>query len=309
MIHLNELRTIYVVLDPFLTTPTQIRGALGIAPSAELLIERYSDSGATYVVLDPTNISVFKQLYRAAKAKQKLKLRITSQDGDKEEKMIPKPVTVEDEPEPSQPLSGTSDLIKLDEPAGTPSAPAPTNGQPGQSDSASAADLLDKSLAMAAREHKIIKDKIDTLETSLAQMRLNADDRHYANATIEAYNTMLDVNRKAGLLPAATSDADIAQAFTMQQKFTVCCNSCDRAIPDEHYHCATCDDGDFDLCQDCIDKGITCYGTDHWLIKRTIVNGALVSSTTERIASKPTAMTWPAKEPSKLSVCNCCLQG
>lgn len=69
--------------------------------------------------------------------------------------------------------------------------------------------------------------------------------------------------------------------------FAVCCNSCEMTIPDVHYHCSTCDDGDFDLCQSCIDQGITCHGKDHWLIKRMTVNGQLVQSTTETIAPKP----------------------
>ncbi|KAI0144043.1 hypothetical protein F4776DRAFT_454627 [Hypoxylon sp. NC0597] len=65
-----------------------------------------------------------------------------------------------------------------------------------------------------------------------------------------------------------------------KRPFTVCCNSCDRAVPDAHFHCSTCDDGDFDLCQDCVNQGITCYGEGHWLIKRTIKDGQINYSTT-----------------------------
>ena len=43
----------------------------------EAVIERYSDSAASYVILDASNMAVYKQLYRAAKAKSKLKLRVT----------------------------------------------------------------------------------------------------------------------------------------------------------------------------------------------------------------------------------------
>lgn len=69
--------------------------------------------------------------------------------------------------------------------------------------------------------------------------------------------------------------------------FAICCNSCEKTIPDVHYHCSTCDDGDFDLCQSCVEQGITCHGGDHWLIKRTTVEGRLVQSVTETIAPKP----------------------
>ncbi len=69
--------------------------------------------------------------------------------------------------------------------------------------------------------------------------------------------------------------------------FAVCCNSCTRSAPGAHYHCSTCDDGDFDLCQSCIDQGITCYSDDHWLIKRTVVDGHIIKSSTEKISPKP----------------------
>ncbi|KAI2638989.1 hypothetical protein GGS26DRAFT_369387 [Hypomontagnella submonticulosa] len=69
------------------------------------------------------------------------------------------------------------------------------------------------------------------------------------------------------------------QAFP-KRPFTVCCNSCDRPVPDSHFHCSTCDGGDFDLCQDCVNQGITCYGEGHWLIKRTIKDGQVNYSTT-----------------------------
>lgn len=84
--------------------------------------------------------------------------------------------------------------------------------------------------------------------------------------------------------------------------FAVCCNSCDATIPDAHYHCQTCDDGDFDLCSGCVEKGITCYGQDHWLIKRNICGGQIITSTTEKITPKPKPKPEPIvkKEPSQV---------
>ncbi|KAI1389745.1 uncharacterized protein F4822DRAFT_399540 [Hypoxylon trugodes] len=79
-------------------------------------------------------------------------------------------------------------------------------------------------------------------------------------------------------------EADMAEALAVpscpKRPFTVCCNSCDRAVPDAHFHCSICDDGDFDLCQECVNQGITCYGDGHWLIKRTIKDGEINYSTT-----------------------------
>jgi next to BRCA1 gene 1 protein len=68
--------------------------------------------------------------------------------------------------------------------------------------------------------------------------------------------------------------------------FCIDCNNCGKSIPGEHYHCGICDDGDFDLCATCIATDVTCDGDGHWLIKRRIQNGLLVSSVTETIAPK-----------------------
>ena len=78
--------------------------------------------------------------------------------------------------------------------------------------------------------------------------------------------------------------------------FRVCCNSCERTIPDSHYHCNKCDDDDFDLCMSCVQSGITCHGADHWMIKRFKRNGIFVTSTTEKLPPKA-----KAKQPKKES--------
>lgn len=68
--------------------------------------------------------------------------------------------------------------------------------------------------------------------------------------------------------------------------FTICCNNCDKPIPDGHWHCSICERGDFDLCQDCVEKGCLCDNEDHWLIKRFVKGGKVINSTTETIAPK-----------------------
>lgn len=97
--------------------------------------------------------------------------------------------------------------------------------------------------------------------------------------------------------------------------FSVYCNNCSSAIPDEHYHCSTCDDGDFDLCQYCVDNGVLCGGDDHWMIKRFVKNGKVINSTTETIAPKPaaseskTTLVQPEEEEENTRTCNSCIQG
>jgi next to BRCA1 gene 1 protein len=100
--------------------------------------------------------------------------------------------------------------------------------------------------------------------------------------------------------------------------FSVYCNHCNDAIPDEHYHCSTCDDGDFDLCQACVDDGVLCGGDGHWMIKRFVKNGKVINSTTETIAPKPKvpsfseSKTTLVPEETKIiatRTCNSCIQG
>lgn len=45
-----------------------------------VILERYSDSAGSYMRLDPDNFAVYKQLYRAAKAKSKLRIKATTVD-------------------------------------------------------------------------------------------------------------------------------------------------------------------------------------------------------------------------------------
>jgi ankyrin repeat protein len=46
------------------------------------------------------------------------------------------------------------------------------------------------------------------------------------------------------------------------------CDNCDEKNLSEYYHCSICNSGDFDLCQACIDSGVTCVGKDHQMSKR-----------------------------------------
>jgi hypothetical protein len=56
------------------------------------------------------------------------------------------------------------------------------------------------------------------------------------------------------------------------------CSVCLAVIPDSdfHHHCATCDYGDFDACQDCIGRGAFCSDRSHLLIKRRVKDSVLV---------------------------------
>jgi next to BRCA1 gene 1 protein len=55
----------------------KLRSLLAIPATSDAIFERYSDSEGTYIILDPNNASAYKQLYRAAKAKLKLRMKVT----------------------------------------------------------------------------------------------------------------------------------------------------------------------------------------------------------------------------------------
>lgn len=53
---------------------------LGVPANVNVIFERYSDSAGNYIRLDEANPAVYKQLYRAAKAKSKLRIKATVVD-------------------------------------------------------------------------------------------------------------------------------------------------------------------------------------------------------------------------------------
>ena len=293
-------------------------------------------------------MSVYKQLYRAAKAKQKLKLRVTTstREAEAEPKMTPKPVTIEDVPETSEPAEAKP-VEKTQKPVIVPSTTAirvqaverPRPTPPAPEWHFTPESQLHAQLSNMARNHEELEKNIAQIEAEVAQMSLRASalprvppisplraDRVRDKMPSPPQTERFSAAWNSGSLPApfmvaapavALATPEVVKVTITPQKpseekaaaaevpapapratFAVCCNSCDRNIPDSHYHCSTCDDGDFDLCQGCVDMGITCYGADHWLIKRFTKNGAIINSTTERIAPKPKAAAKPEPVPA-----------
>ncbi len=63
------------------------------------------------------------------------------------------------------------------------------------------------------------------------------------------------------------------------QSRTCCyCDICISSIPDAdiHYHCKICNDGNFDICQECIASGYLCLDHSHKLVKRMVKESAFV---------------------------------
>ncbi|KAM3467745.1 hypothetical protein MY5147_008628, partial [Beauveria neobassiana] len=237
-----------------------IRTFLHIPADRKSMIERYSDSAASFVLLESSNMPVYKQLYRAAKAKSKLKLRVTLiQDPPKP---APKPVSIEHITEPA--------ITTQTEPQQSPSQsrislPLRSSG-PSMTKKYDPM-LLAKAASMVAEREELRKDFESRLSCLMSRQSLNP--------------TPQDTSVPPEEISVAPQDQSTTAVYA------VCCNICNKSIPDAHYHCSTCDDGDFDLCQSCIDQGLTCKSDNHWLIKRSIVDGSIVKSSTEKISPKP----------------------
>lgn len=165
-----------------------------------------------------------------------------------------------------------------------------------------------------------------TADTTKEAAKAVVDDEPLVPAFFPArehlYNELVDMAKER---PTLLRSAD--QEFPVPgTTFTICCNNCDAAIPDAHWHCSICDDGDFDLCAECVEKGVLCDTADHWLIKRFVQGGKVINSTTETMAPTkaakdesekevPGAFTSENKESElqepleETRTCNSCVQG
>lgn len=261
---------------------------------------------------------------------------------------MPKPATVEDEAEASTAIDtiteSTSQSIKeeaetvteaLTPPAAPAPAPAhneiklPLRGPPFAK--TYSADLL-RDAAKYVSERPEVQREFEARLGSLVE-RNSCLAKHMA-AQLDKSRAVPDCQQRGGeLICTETVSNASTLASSCPASFAVCCNSCEKTVSAAHYHCSTCDDGDFDLCQCCVDQGITCYSNDHWLIKRIMVDGQLVNSSTETIAPKPRKKTESNKEVippvtsstipkisleptgsrwtcfSNMRTCNCCVQG
>lgn len=277
------------------------------------------------MVLDPNNPSVYKQLGRAAKAKLKLRLKVTVKD---KEPVTPKPATVEDEePAPVSPVAdeeATTSTSIIEEPASETSTLAPSTTTytekpfyPG-----SVADIqrgFEELLINPSRSSFIAPP-------SCPAFNHNMPNSFYAHREVPRMNdcssTEIPVTR--GTTARDKWFAELAHLSNERQcarnnasptvsVFTVFCNKCSAKVSEEHYHCSTCDDGDFDLCQSCVDDGALCNGEDHWMIKRFVKNGSVINSTTETIAPKAkqvpkAAISDDLEVPVGTRTCNSCIQ-
>ncbi|KAI1350891.1 hypothetical protein F5Y01DRAFT_305061 [Xylaria sp. FL0043] len=359
----------------------KIRGLLNIPSDTSSVVERYSDSATSYVTLNPANVAVYKQLYRAAKAKQKLKLRVTTTPPQPVQATAgPKPVTVEDEPEEEpkkeEKAEESEQAAEVETQQESGKEVETEAAEPSTSDASGVVETVVAPKQWRARGNPKIhlrrnRDGVEVIDflapstatepvtthnspegstsaaigkgdstVSLAHLMRDIETRAIAMEEIFA-RSMAKMDELQKNLPKfprfpIREDNEVkqteapAQQECIKRPFTVCCNSCDRAVPEAHFHCSICDEGDFDLCQDCVNRGITCHGEGHWLIKRTVVDGDIKCSSTHIVpksirstpfkpAAKPTSSTLPPQSRTGLTssewtphfsarTCNCCVQ-
>ncbi|KAL9597604.1 MAG: hypothetical protein Q9219_005043 [cf. Caloplaca sp. 3 TL-2023] len=289
------------------TLPDKLRSLLAIPPNQNVVFERFSDSAGSYIALDSSNPAVYKQLFRAAKAKLKLRIRATITDAlpTKEESESPPAHTsapgFQPEHNPRMPsletVASNQDLLSgLSIPTPDPNISLqPPSCDPGQ-------HLHRSNLRPKLPYDPCLSPTVPNKPTGFPSLEARTSEP----LLLEQKN-MKRLRAQFG-----EAEAPVPQSFTAREdlipelasslfngsknllnlaggSYTICCNRCDANISKAHWHCSTCNDGDYDLCADCINKGILCENEGHWLIKRTIQNGELINSTTETIAPKMVA--------------------
>lgn len=220
---------------------------LGVPADVNVILERYSDSAGCYIHLDSDNQGVYKQLYRAGKAKSKLRIKASTLDS-------PVPALTDNSAEPvSQNTPRHSYLetvLSSPIPAGsTETLPATTISSP--------APIAPTAAFTGSQPTEVFGKK----EVA------NTNEPHYRNFEMENDTLRFPVishNSPSGM-------------------FCIDCNNCGRSIANEHFHCGICENGDYDLCPACVANGALCRGEGHWLIKRSVESGIVTNSTTETI--------------------------
>ncbi|KIV82004.1 hypothetical protein PV11_04145 [Exophiala sideris] len=265
--------------------PQKLRFLLAIPPENEVKFDRFSDSAGAYITLDSNNPGVYKQLYRAAKAKLKLRLRAT----------VERPVKVE------QDEKKMADENKLAGNAATKDMSEASHAEPRHS-------FLETVLSQPAVPS--FKSFQKTCSYSPTCSIPGAFD---LEAGADSMRPPRFCHTDLFSLPTLPSFTDFPSTA-----YTIDCNHCGTSVPDEHYHCGICENGDFDLCKACVDAGVTCDGDEHWLLKRIIRNGVVIPSETTTLPAKkatqneksateePTTPTSPENDDSERT-CNSCI--
>jgi next-to-BRCA1 protein 1 len=281
----------------------------------QVVFERYSDSSASYVILESDKPQVYKTLFRAAKAKLKLRLRATIPGEQLEAPTFAPTATPEAIP------SYVPSLHRMSADTLRPQTVAPVSPVIARSPAGNASTTKFEPISPVSPPKPVdaegeapVPRPFSTRQSKAALCAEKEEHQltgpgFFDNLAGHAYNADLAFRPK----PSTCTS------------WVVYCNNCNHPMEDEHFHCGVCDGGDYDLCPACVDTGIHCPGSGHWMVKRFVKNGCVVNSTTQRIPPKVKAEETPeeshevpgAYTDEKQSVvsdeeptrtCNCCVK-
>lgn len=220
---------------------------LGVPADVNVILERYSDSAGCYIHLDSDNQGVYKQLYRAGKAKSKLRIKASTLDSS-----VPAPTDTSAEPLNETPPrhSYLETVLSSPIPVGSTETLPVTTSSSSTPIAPTAAFGGSQPTGVCGR-----KELANTNEPQYRNFEMENDALRFP---------VISHNSPSGM-------------------FCIDCNNCGRSIANEHFHCGICENGDYDLCPACVANGALCRGEGHWLIKRSVENGIVTNSTTETI--------------------------
>lgn len=275
------------------------------------MFERYSDSSASYVTLDSEKPQVYKTLFRAAKAKLKLRLRATIPGEQPEVPAFAPTRSLEATP------SDVPSLHRVSADTLRPHTVAPVSPVIARSPETSPSVAKFEPISPVSPPKPVDAEGEAPLPRSFTARQ--GKNTHFLHSTSTKRPLAFFNN-----LTNASYNADLAfrpKPSNTCTSWVVYCNNCNHPMEDEHFHCGVCDGGDYDLCPACVDTGIHCPGFGHWMVKRFVKNGCVVNSTTQRMPPKTKAedtQDMPgAYTDEKQSVvcddeltrtCNCCVK-
>ncbi|KAF2436598.1 hypothetical protein EJ08DRAFT_153147 [Tothia fuscella] len=248
--------------------PGKLRSLLEVPHNQTVVFERYSDSAAAYVTLDPANVQVYKTLFRAAKAKGKLRLRAVVTP-DLSSNILPSLNNLGMSKMAF--ASSFPEFVRFGSEVTLNSTASANTATP-----TAQSGLSTESLVTPASAESAAVEETTPPRSCSAATRLTRESYFNELASIARQREMAFRLKQ----PQATPAPAVCSSWS------VFCNNCDNAMDNAHYHCNVCDDGDYDLCESCVNKGVHCPGDNHWLIKRFVKNGHVINSTTETLVPK-----------------------
>ncbi|KAL0261897.1 hypothetical protein SLS55_003330 [Diplodia seriata] len=289
--------------------PGKLRQLLNIPSNQDVIFERFSDSAGAYITLDPENPQVYKTLFRAAKAKLKLRLRATIVEDQAENKPMDALQSMLEAgrsmPPIPLPVRTAPALPQQAQPQPQPQATSPSPPQPGPMHTGTIPlypyarlPAFHKTNMRAANSPPVPaaaptkpEHPVDTEGEAPVPKPFPARDSKRSRLAVGPSTLELTATDFFSELASMSRDRELALRMKESTpappfSWSVYCNVCDKPMSNEHYHCSICDEGDYDLCDNCVASGHHCPGEGHWLIKRFIKNGKVTNSTTERVAPK-----------------------